>query len=89
MLIIIRSFTGYGYSFEPIGKLIDPPEPIRSALLAEDLAAEYEAKVMPLPSEVKKNGPGELSPAGPARQKRTRKGWQEQFRQSRSMIPTV
>ena len=54
MLVVTRSFQGYGYSFRAIGSLIDPPEPARSEIIALGVAVELEVKVMPVPAVTKK-----------------------------------
>ena len=58
MLVVTRSFQGHGYSFRPIGSLIDPQEPIRSELVNMGVAAELEVKVLPVPEFTKKKQSG-------------------------------
>jgi len=54
MLVITRSFQGYGFSFRPVGSLIDPQGEIREELLRLGVAAELETKVQPVPDFTKK-----------------------------------
>jgi hypothetical protein len=73
MLIVTANFVGHGYNMLDIGTRINPPPELAAHLVAIGVAAEYEAKVDPLPQEVKKNEPSVSLPAAQVVRKRTRK----------------
>ena len=73
MLKVVRDFVGHGYNFPPVGQLINPAEPARSALLEAGVVEEHEVKVVAPPAEIKKNARSASSRRGRAAKKTTRK----------------
>ena len=51
MLKITIPFYGHGYNMPNVGELIDPPEPIRAALLDMGVVEVYETKVVSVPEQ--------------------------------------
>lgn len=56
MQIVLIPFVANGYHMPVPGSLVDVSEPARSELIESGAIAEYEVKVLPLPTDLKKKG---------------------------------